>query len=305
MYKKSKIYAPRVVGDLDLGLEPSRIGGDLTRRWARIDSPGGRLPGRPDQSILAVSTTQNFRVGSRRVDGDRVFHYSHAQEFCRGFRGAFTDPQRYYPTNVGPGPAYNSHISAGALQYATTLTYESAIPVGVNELAEGYLACWNPYICQRIKSNTVSVGVAPNCLLTVTFEEPLAQAIAANQEVIGYPNIYRHCVDLGGAAYQNIWGSVCCIPYGPANAVQAGEWFWGLTWGPTELCVNQWGNLVGHHTNMRVVYFGHDGGIVYQGVAGVQLLYQQYQHAGRIMFDSHGHGRSPYGDNFIFIELAP
>lgn len=306
---KSLLYAPRVKGDLDLGLEPSRIDSQLNRRWAQINSPGGRLPGRPEQSIHEVSEDQNYRVGTRRVDGDRVLHYCYAQEILRGFRGAFTDGHRYYPTKNYPIGG-EANVCDGALQYATSLTYESCIPVGLNELAEGYLACWSPYICQRIKSNTASVGDAPNCELTVYFEEPLVQAIAANSEVIGYPNIYRHCVDLGGPTFGQVWGSVCCIPYGDANAVPAERWFWGLTWGPTELCVNKHGNLVGRHVNMRVVYFGHDGGIVYQGVLGPQLATQQLQHAGRIMFDSHppdapADDKSPYGDNMIFIELAP
>lgn len=309
MQARSRLYARRAKGDLDLGLEPARIGADGNRRWAQINSPGGLLPGRPEQGIHEVSPDQNYRVGSRRVDGDRVFHYCHAEEILRGFRGAFTDGHRYYPTNQVEPPLWGNPITPGAAQYATSLTYESRVPVAENELAEGYLACWSPYICQRIKSNTASVGVEPNCELTVYFEEPLVQAIAANSEVIGYPNIYRHCVDYGGPTFGQVWASVCCIPYGPGNAVPADQWFWGLTWGPTELVVNKHGNLVGRHVNMRVVYFGHDGGIVYQGVLGPQLATQQLQHAGRIMFDSHPHppaeDNSPYGDNFIFIELAP
>jgi len=44
MHEKSKIYAPRIIGDLDLGLENARVAGG-ERQWAEIFTPGGKLPG--------------------------------------------------------------------------------------------------------------------------------------------------------------------------------------------------------------------------------------------------------------------
>ena len=296
MYKKSRLYAPRVRGDIDLGLEPSRIGGDLTRRWARIDSPGGRLPGRPDQLVTVESESQNFRVGTRRVDGDRVWHYCFSDEQLQGLRGKFTDGNRIYSNTV-------TGVCTAALAGATTLSYEPDAAVDVDELAEGYLGCFAPYLTQRIKSNTGSPGGAGNPIV-VTFELPLPTAVGAGAWVCGYPNIYRHVINLGGVAANAIYHSVCCVPVPTDSKVTALRWFWGLTWGPTELVVNLWGNLVGRHANMRTVYFGHDGGIVYQGVVGPVLAESQLQHAGRLLYNGFT-AATPNGDQLVGIELAP
>ena len=293
MYKKSKLYAPRVVGDLDLGLEPSRIAADLTRRWARIDSPGGRLPGRPDQGIYVESADQNFRVGTRRVDGDRVLHYCFADEALLGLRGKFTDGNRVYANTV-------SGVVTPAILGATQVSFGPDAAVGLNELAEGYLGCFNPYLTIRIKSNTASAGAGAACVLTL--EEGLPYAILAGAWLCAYPNIYRHVINLGGVNQNSIYHSVCSVPVRITTGPNT--WFWGVTWGPTEMVVNILGNLVGRHANMRHVYFGHDGGIVYQGVLGPQLAESQLQHAGRLLYNGFTVA-TPNGDQLVGIELAP
>lgn len=297
MYKKSKLYAPRVVGDLDLGLEPSRIGGDGARRWSRIDSPGGRLPGRPDQSIYAESAIQNFRVGTRRIDGDRVLHYCFADEALLGLRGKFTDGDRVYANTV-------SGVVTPALLGATQVTFGPDAAVGLNELAEGYLGCFNPYLTIRIKSNTASLGAGDPC--TVTLEEGLPYAILAGAWLCAYPNIYRHVINTGeeppGVALpqQNIYNSVCAVPI--RTNTGPNTWFWGLTWGPVEMVVNIWGNLVGRTANQRNIWFGHDGGIVYHaGVGATDCLMQR---AGRLCMNGNTVA-TPNGDQLVFVELAP
>lgn len=298
---RSRIYAPRIKGDLDLGLEPSRIGGDLTRRWARIESPGGRLPGRPDQSIYAQSVgVQNYRVGTRRVDGDRVFHYCHADVAFPGLRGKFTDGNRIYSNTVAMGVGN----CAAALAGATQVTFGPDAAVGLNELAEGYLACFTPYLTQRIKSNTASAGGGADCVLTL--EEGLPYPIADGTWVAAYPNIYRHLINSGeeppGVALpqNNIYHSVAAVPIVTIDAPDT--WFWGLTWGPIFLVVNIWGALVGRTANQREVWFGHDGGIVYHaGVGATDCLLQK---AGHLCMNGNT-AATPNGDQLVFIRLAP
>ncbi|GAI42478.1 unnamed protein product, partial [marine sediment metagenome] len=76
--KKSTLYAPRLRGDIDLGLEPSRIDGYGARHWARMTFPGRQLPGFTDQSIYESSSTPKFAIGTRRIEYGRTFRYAKA-----------------------------------------------------------------------------------------------------------------------------------------------------------------------------------------------------------------------------------
>ena len=78
--RRSILYGPRVRGDLELGLEPSRLGGDGAKAWARMDFPGMRLPGLADQLITESVTTARFEIGTKRVEYGRTFRYSRAGE---------------------------------------------------------------------------------------------------------------------------------------------------------------------------------------------------------------------------------
>ncbi len=77
---KTAIYAPRLRGDIDLGLEPSRIDGYGAKHWARMTFPGRQLPGLADQSIYVTSSTPKFAIGTRRIEYGRTFRYAQAAE---------------------------------------------------------------------------------------------------------------------------------------------------------------------------------------------------------------------------------
>jgi len=78
--RKNILYADRVKGDLELGLEPSRLGGDGEKAWARADFPGKRMPGMADQHIYESSVTQKFEIGTKREEYGRTFRYGQAGE---------------------------------------------------------------------------------------------------------------------------------------------------------------------------------------------------------------------------------
>jgi len=286
MKKLGYITGRRIRGDLEMGLDRE------TGRPGAIIGPGERIENRPEQDIYEVSDIQNYRVGSRMMLGDWVFHYCQADEALSGLRGKFTDGDRVYANTLALGPVTPAEV--GDL----TVTYVPDTAIALNELAGGYLGCFNPYLTKQIKSNTECAGAgAP---VTLTLERPLPYAILVGAWLVSYPNLYRHVLNMGGLAANAIWHSVCAIPV--RTTVQPGNWFWGLTWGPVAMVVNTWGNLVGRTANQRNIFFGHDGGIVYH--AGVGATDCLMQNAGHLVMNGNTPS-TPNGDQLVFIQLAP
>ncbi|GAI46443.1 unnamed protein product, partial [marine sediment metagenome] len=160
MQARSRLYARRLKGDLDLGLEPSRIdpGGD--RRLAEILTPGGLLPGRTEQDILVASENPNYRIGTRRVMDDRVFRYCYAKEGLNAQSGAFMSPKLYWEGNGDMGVAD---------PLATEVEFDNkdgvAVPaeaIAAHQLAGGWIVGVatdaTTIYCMRIKDNEASHG---------------------------------------------------------------------------------------------------------------------------------------------------
>jgi len=311
------ILGKRIRGDIELGRDPT------TQRRGEIIGPGFRIPGRPQQDIYVESVDQNYEAGSRMMLGDRVFRYSYAIETLTGLRGKFTDGNRLYNNLRTPPPAPTYAPNVLAEQFATEFTFTPECngddpAIGADDLAGGYLACFNPYITQQIKSNTErAAGVlAP---ITLTLERPLPHEIPVDTYVSAYPNPWRFVKDKGeeppGVAtpHNHIYNSVCCVPV--RTNITAERWFWGLTWGPVIMVVNPGlGNMVGRRANMREIYFGNDGGLCLQGVVGPQLAEVCLQHGGFIIMNGHSDlhaiapnvaDRTPYGDQLVMIQIAP
>lgn len=86
---RGKVYARRLKGDIDLGLEPRRPDIDRNLRWAEMLTPGGLLPGGIEQDIYGLSTLQNYRIGTRRMMDERVFRYTQVGDISKtGLAGA-------------------------------------------------------------------------------------------------------------------------------------------------------------------------------------------------------------------------
>ena len=52
--RRNLLNATRLRGDVDLGLEGTRIDGYSAKKWARMDFPGGRLPGLAAQTVMEL-----------------------------------------------------------------------------------------------------------------------------------------------------------------------------------------------------------------------------------------------------------
>jgi len=249
MYKKSELYGPRVKGDIDLGLEPSRIvttqlaitGRDL----ARINTPGGLLPGGTPQDVYTPTVAQNYRMGSRRVMDDRVFHYGLATEALIRMMGALN--QNQWPING----ALVTPVIAGDL----TITVPDAVGA-VNAYAGGWVVLNTaPMQMRRILGNDVSDGVEVICYVDGAFE---LGAIAGTW-VTGYPSIYSN-IQAPPAVAPDYCSFVCV----PLCTVPINNFFWGETWGPCYLVADS--TVPGSTANARDVFFATSGNLLAGGV---------------------------------------
>jgi len=225
MQAKSKLYAPRLRGDMDLGLEPSRINPILARSWARMDTPGGLLLGGTRQEIYTITDVQNYYIGSRRMMDDRVFRYAHFGDddpiINRG------RPMIARDNGVETG-AFTGILVAGA--FTCTWTVQGAA-VLANQYLNGYF--FSDGVAYRILANTAGVM---GDVITLTLDRPIYEDRAANVSI--------------AMLIENPWANIVTrrlVPYtmnpGLVVGVQVndgigGQFGWVQTWGPCALMVN-------------------------------------------------------------------
>lgn len=159
--KRSILYAPRIKGDLDLGLSVTRIGAQGSRRAAQLIT-GGRLPGGARQDVLDVSATQNYRLGSRMVTDEAEFIY--------GGAGAVLLPVGVVCQMPVPDTTHLNLVPVGVYAidaFAITVTL-AANAVTLNQYAEGQLIVRTGTGAGqrlRIASHPAAAGLA-TCIFT-------------------------------------------------------------------------------------------------------------------------------------------
>lgn len=285
--RRSILYAPRIKGDLDLGLEPTRFDGAGNQLWAEIDAPGGRIPGQPFQGHWEASTTARYRIGSRRVVGDRTFHYAHGLlgdgNHIRGWGVA--------NKNTVQERALATWAANGVVGNMTALLTATVVNVGLNQFAGGYL------LYASVDGHSNQIPIVGNT----------AANIGSNFTVyLGHP--------LTGAATLGVTGSTCTGSiWGnagrPTNSgfntfigipicdLPDNGYAWIQTWGP---CLVVGTGPTGGNANERTVCFNQgDGSIdmatnrsVNHQVAGVIASCSYYA----------GGGEST---NWIILQLFP
>jgi len=295
---RSRIYAPRIKGDLDLGLENSRIDADLNRQLARIITPGGRLPGGVDQDILEVSATPNYRIGTRlRVD-DRTYYYGQA-DAARQLRAAYPVYGNLLMTETGA-------IAATALVGAKQITCTAVAAVALNQFAGGRMVVSTGagYGTQyHILSNTAADPAAD---FTVTLQEAIVVQLGVGVDVV---TLYRspwavmhsmrqELIDAAAPNYHRVsWVGV------PNRFVPSSNFCWVQTWGP---CFVVESHDMGAVNDIRMTYFSDDGSLgemVDNEVGGV--ITYSFQIAGPILPVTTAGDVVPSGLALINLMIAP
>lgn len=272
---------------------------------------GRRLPGRPRQGILEVSSTPNYGIGSRlqlpAPDG-RVLHYCYTTEALDALWGVFND---------GVIHASDGLIGAHA-EGAVVVNLDLVAPTVVaDELAGGHLAqIWHdggfhPFSC-GIKSNLATdAGI-----VAITLENPLPVSIPAQTgaEVGGFPrrvrayhNKYSSIVKWANPAggHPEMCKTVVCVPL---VDIPAERYFWGLTWGEVALKGYDMFSMIGRTTLKREVGFGPRGGAVYEDSESHHVQDFFIQRAGYVLFDSltdWDDVDTADGDSLVMLQLDP
>ena len=285
--RKNILYADRVKGDFDLGLEPSRIWPDAAKAWARMNTPGGLIPGGVEQDIYEISTTQNFRIGTRRVQDERVFRYAYtglATLTGRAVQNLSTNEER-------------NLAAAGSLAGATTVTITVIAAAGLaeNELQGGYV-CWTniTYQQHRIASHPQANNGA-TCVLTLETPVVTNPVVLNTTRLFPYHSPYASVGECVGGA--NPFAKFVGMPPG---TIAADKYIWIQTWGPVNVCPV---GFYGGAGNQNAAWFAQDGAL-----STPAIFPGSYQRAGYWLPCTY-YGGAPVamedGNHLLMLQISP
>lgn len=242
--------------------------------------------------IRDVTAAQLYPVGTKLLDGERVFYYARASSV--GISTTDYGVKNGYPQHV----AYTS-VAASAAVGATSLTIDIASHgvaadgvIAANELAGGFLLVFvanatTSFMC-RILENTATSGAGE---MTLTLQDELPVALT---------------VDVDNVECLAHWASGC--EYNTANeepvvgvaqaVVTANYYFWLQTWGPCWVGPSGTGPCDGAHKHQ--VVFESTGEV--EGHDYSNALYTEAQHAGFGLAHAYGGGQ---GAPFLFLQITP
>ncbi len=196
------------------------------------------------QGLREVSLAQNYPIGMRYAEGDRVARYCRADEAL--------------PMNPALGAAnadllhfMNSAVAGVVGDTQITVVVDPADGAYVaDQFKDGYISIHTTPIqrCLKIEGNEVS---GANVVLHLA--EPLLEITALPTFLEIHENKYRSTEIMNAAGLQ----TVVCVPFVP---VAINEYYWGQTWGEC-LCAASHGGGIGAVVNERSVYFQDDGSI--------------------------------------------
>lgn len=268
--RKQTLFAGRVKGDLAPGLEPTRLGGDGAKAWARMDFPGRRLPGQPDQGIYEVSAgTQKFEIGTRRIEYGRTFRYALAGETTATAAHAFLLGNGNYSPEVAGH--LDEHGFYGDLyekaeegqKYLDLEMADTSETYDANYFQGGYVTVFatNFYNTYYIVASDASG--ADYC--RIYLDRGIAQDITADQGIEVQCSPYSNIVDCGvvDATWMSVVGRALC------QELTLGDYFWLQTGGPCWVQPTDWETQSpGYASYKRDVYANVDGSCCLQVTTG-------------------------------------
>lgn len=195
----------------------------------------------PDPYV--TDAIQKYPIGTKFVDGDRVFHYGYCNDNSsvggRAMGGMM---------NVAVAKAITADAVIHAIE-ETEIVIEDTTSV-VDQWAGGYfMPRVHPYSSYRVISNTVSDGEH----MTLTLERGLLTAMTSGEDGFLNQNPYSKLscqLPNAGKADTSAMGVNLVLAV-------AGTWMWVQTWGP---CYISGGDeLLGSGDTLREAYFHQDG----------------------------------------------
>ncbi len=294
MLERSLLYGGRVKGDIDLGLEPSRLNGQTLRARARMDFPGGRVPGATDQSIYEQSETQKFDIGTRRIVNDCTFRYSKAGSALTASPRARLAANGNYVPDGAAHPNVNGffgNLKSAAAVGSLYVDLDTATAYAANFFQGGRLCIFGTTIFHQ--HYIVASDVGNTNYVRCYLDEPIYIediTIAMGVEVWCSP--YINVVEgLAIQQYKSFIGLPLCGP------VTINYYFWLQTRGPAFVTPMNWDtDPPGYAADSREVYAWIDGTI--RGAPGVTVE-NGYQRVGYLLSAT----EATYGDAWIMLQL--
>ena len=287
--RRNVLYGPRIEGDLDIGLQVTRVGSGV-KDWARINGPGGRLPGQSEQEIGEQSETQKYRIGTRRVQDERVFRYCKAS--TTGINRAYLAAQDMNRYKVdGSQEHWQGTLSATAEAGAYTVVTADTTAAHILDFFAGGWVYLRPASANqqlyRIRSNT-----AAGTSMTLTLWEPLKFEAASGGTIWVIPSIYSNLQRVHGGG-----DTKAGFPCVPIRTVTASYYFWGQTWGPCMGTPSQ-GDMAGSYE--RDLVFSYDGSIRNTPAKGANSYFQKAGHSLLYQTDAQTNGLC-----FFMLQISP
>ncbi len=218
---------------------------------------GERFSGRPDQSIREISSTQNFKIGARKVDKRWVLHYARASVAIPVATGMFR-----LAGCLTPILAANELILTVAAAAGQKLVTIPDATSPVNYYQGGTIECWpaaGTFDLHRIASSTATNGTT----VTLTLEENLVNALAVGRMVCPMPSPY-YATGPMGAVYA---GRQYAIGL-PLVPVAINNFYWAITWGEVFLSC-QGGGWPEDAVNCMDAFAWQDGTVAHLRAWGV------------------------------------
>ena len=258
---KTRIYAPRVKGDLDLGLAPNRTRGTV-KDWARMDFPGGRLPGFSEQEIYEESETKKYWLGTRRVVDERVYHYCKAS--ANGCAQPYWGAQDSHKYKSDDTEDCIEGVTVGDKEIGDlTLVTLDTNAAHVADFFEGGWAVVT--VVSTIQMLRIRSSTAGGTSVTLTLWDPLSMDVAEGSQLQVFPSIYSSVERvLGGGDTK---GVTVCVPN---IIVTASYYFWGQTWGH---CYGIPSEAFPRGSYEQDLVFNYDGSVKLR-TDGVNLIHQ-------------------------------
>lgn len=240
--------------------------------------------------VRDVDTVQKYPVGTKLVDGERVWYYCKS----KGVTNADTAVENYYQQHV----AYAT-VAAAAAKGDTSLTIDVANTDGAagdgaiaaNELAGGFVVIFghdDDTSTHRILENTAVAGGGGE--MTLTLQDEINATLVVDADHAECMASFFSGVADGGDANKPI--------VGVAQAKAAsGKWLWVQTWGPVWIPPQA---AVGDAAHDFQVVFRHDGSVDEHDYNDAYVTKQQ--HAGFVMAQANGGGQ---GAAFIMLQICP
>lgn len=257
---------------------------------------GANLTG-VEQGINKESSTQNFRIGTRRQIGNRVFYYAQAGSTQYLFPA--------YGVCNRNDMSETSQVVSAVASGANQVTLTAVGTVTEDEFAEGWLVVdtgtygYFPYY--QIKSNTAGAST-----YTVTIYDEFVHSLSTSNEYVSVmANEYKGVDSIRAYVVVNqdwpAWETyVSWVGVPPAVnssdlTITASYYFWCQTWGPCNIMMV---DIYGDSGTEKNMMFYRDGS-GYNAAQGIT-----YQWLGHLLPNSY-YSAAGHGESFCMLQLNP